>query len=135
MRTVDLAKTPLRELNLDLHRQKDGANEASWEVLNPRGAHAVAVGVDAPINVEVKGSVGYYCGGMNKNATITVQSDDNTGFATPATEGTFTFSAVGGQEIALSGAVDRYVRLNATSLGGATNYTVVGVIALSGITY
>ena len=73
--------------------------------------------------------------GTATNATITVQSDDNTGFATPATEGTFTFSAVGGQEIALSGAVDRYVRLNATSLGGATNYTVVGVIALSGITY
>ena len=49
MRTVDLAKTPLRELNLDLHRQKDGANEASWEVLNPRGAHAVAVHHEEPV--------------------------------------------------------------------------------------
>jgi glutamate synthase domain-containing protein 3 len=81
MRTVDLAKTPLRELNLDLHRQKDGANEASWEVLNPRGAHAVAVGVDAPIAVDVKGSVGYYCGGMNKNATITVHGSAGPGVA------------------------------------------------------
>jgi glutamate synthase domain-containing protein 3 len=81
MRTVDLAKTPLRELNQDLHRQTDGSNEASWEVLNPRGAHAVAVGVDAPINVDVKGSVGYYCAGMNKKATITVHGSAGPGVA------------------------------------------------------
>lgn len=81
MRTVDLATTTLRALNEDLHRQKDGANEASWEVLNPRGAHAVAVGVDAPITVDVKGSVGYYCAGMNKKAAITVHGSAGPGVA------------------------------------------------------
>jgi glutamate synthase domain-containing protein 3 len=81
MRTIDLAKSSLRELNEDLHRQKSGANEASWEVLNPRGAHAVAVGVDAPITVDVKGSVGYYCGGMNKQAAITVHGSAGPGVA------------------------------------------------------
>ncbi len=81
MRTVDLTKTPLRELNLDLHRQTDGSNEASWEVLNPRGAHAVAVGVDAPIAIEVKGSVGYYCAGMNKKASVTVHGSAGPGVA------------------------------------------------------
>ena len=39
-------------------------------MLNPKGQHAVAVGIDAPINVEIKGSVGYYCAGMNKEATV-----------------------------------------------------------------
>lgn len=81
MRTIDLATTPLRELNEALHRQKDGANEDNWEVLNPRGSHAVAVGVDAPINLDVKGSVGYYCGGMNKKATITVHGSAGPGVA------------------------------------------------------
>lgn len=81
MRTVDLAKTPLRELNLDLHRQTDGSNEASWEVLNPRGSHAIAVGIDAPISVDVKGSVGYYCAGMNKKATVTVHGSAGPGVA------------------------------------------------------
>jgi len=81
MRTIDLAKSSLRELNEDLHRQKSGSNEASWEVLNPRGAHAVAVGVDAPITVDVKGSVGYYCGGMNKQAAITVHGSAGPGVA------------------------------------------------------
>lgn len=81
MRTIDLSKSSLRELNEDLHRQDSGANEASWEILNPRGAHAVAVGVDAPIAINVKGSVGYYCAGMNKQAAITVHGSAGPGVA------------------------------------------------------
>ena len=78
---VDLATSPLRELNQDLHRQTDGSNQAVWEILNPRGAHAVAVGVDAPISIDVKGSVGYYCAGMNKKATVTVYGSAGPGVA------------------------------------------------------
>lgn len=81
MRKIDLAVTPLRELNSELHRQKDGTNEKEWEVLNPRGQHAVAVGVDAPIKVDVKGSVGYYGGGMNKHANITIHGSAGPGVA------------------------------------------------------
>ena len=72
MPTVDLAKSTLRELNHALHNIKDGSNETAWEVVNPKGSHSVAVGVDAPVTVDVHGSVGYYCGGMNSEATITV---------------------------------------------------------------
>lgn len=81
MRTVDLATIPLRTLNEDLHRQTDGSNESVWEIINPRGAHAVAVGVDAPISVDVRGSVGYYCAGMNKKAAITVHGSAGPGVA------------------------------------------------------
>lgn len=81
MRTIDLATSPLRELNSTLHQQKDGTNETSWEVLNPRGSHAVAVGVDAPLDITIKGSVGYYCAGMNKQATITVHGSAGPGVA------------------------------------------------------
>ncbi|HVZ04035.1 GXGXG domain-containing protein [Hyphomicrobium sp.] len=81
MRTIDLSKSSLRELNEDLHRQNSGANESSWEILNPRGAHAVAVGVDAPISIDVKGSVGYYCAGMNKQAAVTVHGSAGPGVA------------------------------------------------------
>jgi methylamine---glutamate N-methyltransferase subunit B len=34
---VDLAKTPLRELNQALHALKAGTNATSWEVVNPKG--------------------------------------------------------------------------------------------------
>ncbi len=81
MRTVDLAQMTLRDLNADLHRQTDGTNEPKWEVLNPRGQHAVACGVDAPIAIDVRGSVGYYCAGMNKKAAITVHGSAGPGVA------------------------------------------------------
>lgn len=81
MRTIDLAETALRDLNNELHRQSHGANETAWEVLNPRGAHAVAVGVDAAIDINVRGSVGYYCAGMNKQAAITVHGSAGPGIA------------------------------------------------------
>jgi hypothetical protein len=41
-RTFDLATTPLRDLNQALHQITDGAAEPAWEVLNPKGSHAVA---------------------------------------------------------------------------------------------
>ena len=56
---VDLAVTPLRELNQLLHKQTAGTNETQWEVLNPKGQHAIAVGVvdgPAPSMVGVAGS-------------------------------------------------------------------------------
>jgi glutamate synthase domain-containing protein 3 len=81
MRSIDLATTPLRDLNQDLHRQSVGTNETEWEVLNPRGQHAVAVGVDAPLKVDIRGPVGYYCAGMNKQATIVVHGSAGPGTA------------------------------------------------------
>src|SRR5262245_45751045 len=54
-RTFDLAAAPLRELNQALHQIADGAAEPNWEVLNPKGSHAVAAGVDQPIAIDVFG--------------------------------------------------------------------------------
>ncbi len=81
MRSIDLEKSPLRELNENLHQLKDGTNETEWEVLNPRGQHAVAVGVDAPVTVNIRGPVGYYCAGMNKQATVVVHGSAGPGTA------------------------------------------------------
>jgi glutamate synthase domain-containing protein 3 len=72
MPTVDLATTELRSLNQALHELNEGTNETEWEIINPRGSHAVAVGVNAPVEVSIQGSVGYYCAGMNRQAKITV---------------------------------------------------------------
>ena len=81
MRTIDLSKSSVRELNQDLHRQGGGTNEDLWEVINPRGGHAIAVGVDAPVAIDVRGSVGYYCAGMNKRAAVTVHGSAGPGVA------------------------------------------------------
>ncbi|TIT70315.1 MAG: protein GlxC, partial [Mesorhizobium sp.] len=71
-RVFDLGQQSLRELNQALHNLAPGSNETAWEVLNPKGSHSVAVGVDQPVSIDVRGSVGYYCAGMNDGGTITV---------------------------------------------------------------
>ena len=81
METIDLSQTSLREMNDTLQTQSQGTNRTEWNVENPRGAHAIAVGLDGPITVNVKGSTGYYCGGMNKQATIRIDGSAGPGVA------------------------------------------------------
>ena len=88
MPTVDLAKTSLRDLNHALHQLKNGSNETAWEVVNPKGSHAVAAGVHVPVSVDVRGSVGYYCGGMNDGGTITVHGSAGPGVGENMMSGT-----------------------------------------------
>jgi glutamate synthase domain-containing protein 3 len=79
---VDLASTPLRELNQRLHDLAGGAaGPRRWRVLSPNGAHAIACGLDAEIEVEIDGHAGYYCAGMNKLATVRVHGNAGTGVA------------------------------------------------------
>jgi glutamate synthase domain-containing protein 3 len=78
---VDLAATPLRELNQRLHDLAREPGPRHWRVVNPGGAHAVACGLDAEVEVEIEGHVGYYCAGMNKQATVRVHGNAGTGVA------------------------------------------------------
>lgn len=80
-RLFDLAVEELRALNQALHDLAPGTNETRWRVANPRGRHAVAVGVDAPIHIEIDGHVGYYCAGMNKHATVVIHGNAGVGLA------------------------------------------------------
>jgi glutamate synthase domain-containing protein 3 len=78
---VDLAETPVRSLNAALHGLGADADGALWRVLNPRGQHALAVGVDAAVRIEIAGHAGYFCGGMNKRATIVIHGNAGNGVA------------------------------------------------------
>jgi glutamate synthase domain-containing protein 3 len=79
--TFDLATSSLRDLNAALHALRPGDNRGPVRVVNPRGAHAVAVGVDAPVEIAVAGHVGYYCGGHTKQARITIHGNAGPGVA------------------------------------------------------
>jgi len=83
--SFDLAEQTVRDLNGRLHA---GASEPSSNgaggrvvVLNPGGRHAIAVGLDAPYEIEIEGHVGYYCAGMNKLASIRVRGNCGVGVA------------------------------------------------------
>ena len=88
MQTFDLGKEGLRALNSSLHALKGQTNMTAWEVINPKGAHAIAAGVDAEVDITVRGSTGYYCAGMNKLATIRIKGSAGPGVAENMMSGT-----------------------------------------------
>ena len=81
MTPLDLGEMTLREINKTLQSVGAGENATAFEILNPRGAHAIAVGLDGPLSVRVKGSTGYYSGGMNKEAEILIEGSAGPGVA------------------------------------------------------
>jgi glutamate synthase domain-containing protein 3 len=101
---VDLDETPLRELNQRLHDVAGGApGPRHWRVLNPNGAHAVACGLDADVEVEIDGHVGYYCAGMNKLATVRVHGNASTGLAENMMSGTVVIEGNASQSAGATG--------------------------------
>lgn len=81
MPTFDLSVQALRDLNSALHSVAAGSNDTAFEVVNPRGSHSVAVGIDRPLRVSIRGSVGYYCAGMNDGGDVTVHGSAGPGVA------------------------------------------------------
>ncbi|MEM9968807.1 MAG: GXGXG domain-containing protein [Pseudomonadota bacterium] len=88
MQSIDLETAGLRETNKTLHAQASQTNQTSWEILNPKGAHAIACGLNAPIEVTIRGSTGYYCAGMNQQATVNVIGSAGPGVAENMMSGT-----------------------------------------------
>lgn len=75
----DLERQSVRDLNQFLHGDLTGVCEVAVE--NPDGAHNVAVGVRAPIHVEIVGHAGYYAAGMNQLATVVIHGNAGPGVA------------------------------------------------------
>lgn len=80
-REFNLANVTLRELNRYLHQDAVGAGVRRVRVLNPDGAHSIACGLDADLEVDVDGHVGYYVAGMNQLARVTVNGNAGPGAA------------------------------------------------------
>jgi methylamine---glutamate N-methyltransferase subunit B len=83
--TIDLTASSTREVN-DLLAAPDAPK--ALRITNPRGAHALACGLDAELEVTIEGDVGYYCAGMNKHATVTVEGNAGVGVAENMMSGT-----------------------------------------------
>ena len=109
---IDLGSTTVRVLNQALHAPGIADESPAWRVLQPRGRHSIACGLNAELSVEVEGHVGYYCAGMNQLATVTVHGNAGTGLA----------------ENMMSGTV--HVRGNASQSAGATGHG--GLLVIDG---
>ena len=81
----DLRRQTVRELNQFLHHGIAGTRHV--RVLNPDGAHSIAVGVDAPLDIDIEGHAGYFAAGMNKQARVTIHGNCGPGVAEGMTSG------------------------------------------------
>jgi len=77
MADFDLSDSVVRQLNQHLHGEVTGP----VTVNHPAGKHSVAVGATAAHKVEINGNVGYYCAGMNSDASITINGHAGPGLA------------------------------------------------------
>jgi hypothetical protein len=119
---------------------------ATWDGITKRGlavAHQTFAAAVAATGVDygAQGTLGGWAAlhvraivGSAHDATFVVESDDNSGFTSAATEGTFTVSAVGATIIDLTGTIDRYIRLRCTDLGGATSIAVTAIVGVAAVT-
>ena len=77
---LDLAVLSIREVNHYLHHRIAAEGVTSAEIINPRGLHNIAVGLDFSVDVQIRGNAGYFIAGMNKKANVTVHG--NVGWST-----------------------------------------------------
>lgn len=76
---VNLEQTSIRELNQQLHTLQ--AHDNYWQINNSNGGHNIAIGLRQHAQIEIYGSVGYYCGGLNQNADLTIYGHAGAGVA------------------------------------------------------
>ena len=112
MITFDLDRSEVRELNEALHDSTITKDQPNWKITNTKGRHAIAVGINAALDVQIDGNVGYYCAGMNKRAAITLHGHCGPGVA----------------ENMMSGTV--WVKGNASQYAGATAHG--GLLVIEG---
>ncbi|HVM78477.1 MAG TPA: protein glxC [Stellaceae bacterium] len=100
---VDVEALGVRALNERFHRLPPETNERLWKITNPKGAHALAVGLDRTLTIEIEGHVGYYCAGMNKQAEITINGHAGPGLAENIMSGVVRVKGNASQSAAASG--------------------------------
>lgn len=77
MVTIDLSKLSITDANQQI--RACGRDGQDVEVINPDARHNIGVGLVDPIKVSIKGSAGYFCGGLSDGAHYEIEH--NAGWA------------------------------------------------------
>lgn len=78
MTILHLDDLSTRQLNQQLQQAQAGTE---WQIKSPAGRHALAVGLNADMQVMIDGHVGYYGAGMNQHATVVINGNAGPGVA------------------------------------------------------
>ena len=77
MVTIDLSQSSITDANLKI--RACGQQGQDVEIINPDARHNIGVGLVDPIKVRIKGSAGYFCGGLSHGAHYEIEH--NAGWA------------------------------------------------------
>lgn len=75
VKEFDLAGTSVRDVNEFLHHQLASTGVDRVEITNPDGMHSIAVGMNAPIQIDIRGHAGYFIAGMNQQANVDIHGN------------------------------------------------------------
>jgi len=98
MATIDLSKMSIRTANEVI--KGHGANHRDVEIINPDAKHYIAVGLSNPIRLRIRGSAGYFCGGLSDGPIIEVDKNVSWGVGDNMLAGSI---VVGGNAGAIAG--------------------------------
>lgn len=68
---IDCASLSTREINQTLKALAQEGH-TSIELIHPAGRHSLVVGVEANLQLQIKGAVGYFCGGLCDGITLEI---------------------------------------------------------------
>lgn len=97
---IDCAGRSTRDINRDIRASLGPGRRV--KVRNPAARHNLGVALLSPGAVGFEGSVGYYCGGMNDGATVTVNGSAGWGVAEGMLSGTVEVAGNAGNGAAAS---------------------------------
>jgi methylamine---glutamate N-methyltransferase subunit B len=101
--SFDLARQSVRELNQYLHHDLLKNRVKQIEVVNPNGAHSIAVAMDRAVTLDIRGHAGYYAAGMNKLANVTIHGNAGWGVAENMMSGTVRVKGFASESAGASG--------------------------------
>lgn len=98
MPTIDLSQMNIKTANEVIKGY--GATHRDVEILNPDARHYIGVGLANPIRVTIRGSAGYFCGGLSDGPRIEVEKNVSWGVGDNMLSGSI---VVGGNASAIAG--------------------------------
>lgn len=98
MVTLNLAQMSVRKVNEIL--RGFGATHQNAEIINPDARHYIGVGLISPIRIRIRGSAGYYCGGLCDGPRFEVDKNASWGVGDNLLSGSV---VVGGNASAIAG--------------------------------
>jgi glutamate synthase domain-containing protein 2/formylmethanofuran dehydrogenase subunit C len=98
MAIIDLSKLTVRTANEVI--KGHGANHRDVEIINPDAKHYIGVGLVNPIRLTIRGSAGYFCGGLTDGPRIEVERNTSWGVGDNMLAGSI---VVGGNAGAIAG--------------------------------